>query len=95
MAEWSWLLRRLRRPLLRIIMLRRYYGDQDREVLVQLRPRHVVASLDKTRYDAYLCFVELKQAANYWTSLQATTGKLGNWMWVRIRPKYSTAVAFQ
>ena len=27
-------------------------------------PRHVVASLDKTLNDAYLCLVESKQAAN-------------------------------
>ena len=29
------------------------------------QPRHVVASFDKKPYKAYLCVVELKQAANY------------------------------
>ena len=47
---------------------RRWYdGDQDRKAQAlwfNLRPRHVVAFLDKTLYDAYLYMLKLERAAN-------------------------------
>ena len=59
------------------------------------RPRRVVASLDKTPCDVYLCLVELKQAANYLG--KTSKHRLGNLELekaLRIRRKFSAAVAF-
>ena len=41
-------------------------------------PGHVAASLDKTLYDDYLCFVALNKQQIYVERSQRSTGKLGN-----------------
>ena len=59
---------------------RRYHSDHNQKV-VHLPPpsSRMIASLDKTPYDAYLFLAELKQEPIIWTRLQATTGYLVNW----------------
>ena len=62
-----------------------------------LHPGHVVASLDKTLYDDYLCLVALNKQQIYMGRSPRPTGKLGKWSTpkqVRIRPKDSATVAF-
>ena len=42
-----------------------FYDDSDRRIMSSTRhPGHVVASLDKTLYDNYLCLVALNKPAN-------------------------------
>ena len=55
-------------------------------------PGNVVATLDNTLYDDYLCLVASNKQQIYVGRSQTSTVKLGKWSTpkrVRIRPKYS------
>ena len=75
----------------------RQRGQESKGVVFLTTPGHVVASLNKTFYDDYLCLVALNKQQIYVGRSHRSTGKLGKWSTpkrVRIHPKDSTIVAF-
>ena len=47
-----------------------FYDDPDHMIWVQPPPGHIVASLDKTHYDDYLCLVASNKQQISWTKIR-------------------------